>query len=306
MSWRWTRRALFQVHLWTGIVVGLYVVLISLTGSAVVFRREFGNYFMPRTVPAEGRRLTDDEIRSAAIRAYAGYEVTSVSAPRRAESPVSVTLVRGDDKKERRFNPYTGADMGDLMPRAVVAFEWVVDLHDNLLSGPTGRMVNGVGGLAIIVLALSGIVVWWRGIANWHRGLVVQRKGGWRRTTFDLHGALGFWSLAFLLMWAVTGVYFAFPEWLYAVVGVFEPETDENFGSRNGDDVIAWLVRMHFGRFGGLPVRVAWTVLGLIPAALAITGAMLWWSRVVRPLFHIAGDEPERARSRRRIADGVS
>ena len=34
----WTRRALFQIHLWTGIGVGLYMLMISITGSAIVFR----------------------------------------------------------------------------------------------------------------------------------------------------------------------------------------------------------------------------------------------------------------------------
>ena len=30
----WSRRALFQIHLWTGIGVGLYMLMISITGSA--------------------------------------------------------------------------------------------------------------------------------------------------------------------------------------------------------------------------------------------------------------------------------
>ena len=36
----WLRRALFQVHLWTGIGLGLYVLLMSVTGSALIFRRD--------------------------------------------------------------------------------------------------------------------------------------------------------------------------------------------------------------------------------------------------------------------------
>ena len=30
---RWIRRALFQVHLWTGIVLALYIVVLSATGA---------------------------------------------------------------------------------------------------------------------------------------------------------------------------------------------------------------------------------------------------------------------------------
>src|SRR5688572_18683235 len=36
----WMRRALFQVHLWAGIGVGLYVFVIGVTGSVLMFREE--------------------------------------------------------------------------------------------------------------------------------------------------------------------------------------------------------------------------------------------------------------------------
>jgi uncharacterized iron-regulated membrane protein len=36
----WLRRALFQIHLWAGLCLGLYVVVVSLSGSALVFRDE--------------------------------------------------------------------------------------------------------------------------------------------------------------------------------------------------------------------------------------------------------------------------
>ena len=59
------RRVLFQLHLWTGIGVGLYVVLISLTGSIVVFRREVytfiqAGYDRRRIRSADDRRRPDE------------------------------------------------------------------------------------------------------------------------------------------------------------------------------------------------------------------------------------------------------
>jgi len=38
----------------------------------------------------------------------------------------------------------------------------------------------------------------------------------------------------------------------------------------------------HTGNFGGWPVKVLWSVLGLVPALLFVTGALMWWTRVVR------------------------
>jgi uncharacterized iron-regulated membrane protein len=42
------------------------------------------------------------------------------------------------------------------------------------------------------------------------------------------------------------------------------------------------LIRWHFGRFGGLGVRTLWVVLGLLPAALFVTGFIVWWRRSAR------------------------
>ncbi len=36
----WARRALFQIHLWVGAGAGLYIVLMSITGSLIVWRNE--------------------------------------------------------------------------------------------------------------------------------------------------------------------------------------------------------------------------------------------------------------------------
>ena len=73
------RKILFQIHLWTGLGVGLYVVAICVTGSVLVFRNEFYNYFRPGTTVAARatERLTDEAIaEGAAKRRYPGFEVT--------------------------------------------------------------------------------------------------------------------------------------------------------------------------------------------------------------------------------------
>jgi len=79
------RRILFQVHLWTGLAVGLYVVAICLSGSVLVFRQEFYQYFRPgtRVEPREMERLTEDELKVAAKRAYPALEVSNVQLGRR-------------------------------------------------------------------------------------------------------------------------------------------------------------------------------------------------------------------------------
>ena len=278
----WLRRAIFQVHLWTGIIVGLYIVMISVTGAVVVFRRDLTLALLPRTVPITGERMTKEQITQAAQAVYPWYEVTDVSDGRRKDAPVFVSLERAGEKQERQFNPYTGQDIGDTNPAAIQWMEWLVDLHDNLLAGSTGRMVNGIGGIATLLLCMTGIVIWWRGIANWYRGFLVLPTRNWNRVNFDLHSAFGCWSLFFLLIWAVSGIYFGFPGLFQEALDAYEPPTDENYGGRSVDHLVTWLVRMHFGRFGGTGVRIFYFVVGLVPAALFMTGAIMWWNRVLR------------------------
>ena len=61
---RWLRKALFQVHLWTGLAIGLYVVVISLTGTVLIYRSELRQHFdpQPRSVVVSGARLGEEDL----------------------------------------------------------------------------------------------------------------------------------------------------------------------------------------------------------------------------------------------------
>ena len=73
----WLRRTLFQIHLWTGIGLGLYVVAISITGSAIVFRNEMYTWASQRpTVTPGEQKLGAQEFRSKVTGAYPGYTTT--------------------------------------------------------------------------------------------------------------------------------------------------------------------------------------------------------------------------------------
>src|SRR5262249_16788521 len=67
----WLRRALFQIHLWTGIGVGLYVLMISVTGSILVYRVELVRNLAPQpdaAAAAKGTPLSEAQLTEAAKR----------------------------------------------------------------------------------------------------------------------------------------------------------------------------------------------------------------------------------------------
>jgi uncharacterized iron-regulated membrane protein len=161
-----------------------------------------------------------------------------------------------------------------------------VDLHDNLLAGQTGRLLNGIGGAFFMVLIVTGAWLWWPGARNVPRGLKVGRPQASRRFIWQLHSVLGILSFALLFVWAITAIYFAFPEPFEATIDYFDEDLNDLV--RPGETVVLKLIELHFGRFGGLGVRFLYLVLGLLPAILFATGFVLWWTRVVRRRSHPA------------------
>src|SRR5579871_703773 len=221
----WLRRALFQVHLWMGIALGLYVVAISVTGSALFFRNAVMESTPGRKVVAgSGRLLTKDELVEAAKRAYPKYTVSSVWMGKEPGLEVEISLRRGEGKPRMRiFDPYTGRDLGEAVPYLLQFISWSLDLHVNLFAGSTGRLVNGVFSILLTLVCLTGAVIWWPGIKTWRRSLTINPRANWKRINWDLHSAIGFWAFAFVFMWAFTGVYLVFPHPFETFVHKFAP-----------------------------------------------------------------------------------
>jgi uncharacterized iron-regulated membrane protein len=182
-------------------------------------------------------------------------------------------LERAHKRIDRLFDPYTGSDLGNrysLMERSVT---WIANLHENLLAGRTGGLVNGIGSCLVTLLALTGAMLWWPGVRNWRRSTTVSWKANFPRLNWDLHSAIGFWCWSFVLIWGISGIYLCFP----AIS--FSPGIHLMAGS-----FLAVLAQLHFGRFNRF-TEALWTILGLAPGISAGTGALMWWNRVLRKKF---------------------
>lgn len=289
------RRMIYQVHLWIGIALGLYVLVMSVTGSAIVARRELLPLMVPQSVAVAGERLELGQLEQAVRKVHPDSRVLDISEDlrpaRRAGSgyargaidpslarPDRITLERDGVVRTRLFNPFTGEDLGDEQPWTLRLLLWTTELHADLLGGTTGRTINGYLGLAFTLLLLSGLVTW---TMRGRRHFFIRRHIDWRRQTLQLHSSFGFWPFLLLLLWAVSGLYLTFPTAFNAVLEVFFPAVD-GFSER-ADRITAWLSTAHFGRFGGLGIRWTWIILGLVPAVLFVSGLILWSISVVKP-----------------------
>jgi uncharacterized iron-regulated membrane protein len=336
----WLRRAIFQVHLWTGIAIGLYIVAVCVSGSVVVFRIELDRYFThgPRQVEVSGRRLSDEALGRIAKQNYPAYSVSQVWPGKKPTDAVEIWLNRiGTERPlQREFDPYTGRDLGDRRPVVLAVLAWLIKFHGNLGFGDTGRIVNGAGGFVVAVLCLTGLVIWWPGIGNWRRSVLPAWRGDWKRFNWELHSTVGFWMVAAVFLFAITGAYVVFTEQFERAINSVSPlrvyrleiadtpsvDTGPKLGKPRidpdtfdlidpsgnspgpkpsfGDELVRWAPRLHYGRYWGVGVKALWAILGLAPPILFCTGALMWWNRVLRP-------EALRARRKARIPkDAIS
>lgn len=74
------RKVLFQIHLWTGIAVGMYVLVIRL--RQLVYQNELYRTFLPKPMIVAGSSnpMAVAALKSAASRVYPDYDVTEIGA----------------------------------------------------------------------------------------------------------------------------------------------------------------------------------------------------------------------------------
>jgi len=220
------RRLNFQVHLWVGIILTLYMIVIGVTGSILVFRPELER--LCGLKPWQGIRVKEPLADIAAVvanlrAAYPRSHIVSVEAPGENDATF-VAVLEGRGRIKVACEPSDGKILGEF-PRRRTWLDVTQELHESLLihPGSQGRMLNGIGAASLLVLNVTGLVIWWPGIRNWKRALQVDFRRSWRRINWDLHSAAGFWTILIASFWAVSGIYFGWPRQVFQFVNSLSP-----------------------------------------------------------------------------------
>jgi uncharacterized iron-regulated membrane protein len=215
------RKLVFQIHLWTGLILFIPLVLIGVSGSLLVVHEPLEALGKPKQeiTVSGGPAKTYDEIAAAALKeAPKGARVTAFTAPETEADPAEVRVGRGARGGQVvKVDPSTleilAKEGGGGRGEGFDIFRFAHDLHGRLLiEGRGGRQLVGWMGVAMCVLGISGIVIWWPRKGQLKRALTFATKGPPYRINRDLHGSVGIWILAVFMIVSVTGVYISFPE----------------------------------------------------------------------------------------------
>jgi uncharacterized iron-regulated membrane protein len=222
-----TWAVLRRVHRWIGLALALPLILQAATGlilAADPFVSSIEGVpaaIGPLTAPSALRNVD-----ATAILAAAHTAVPSDQQPSRWRMlPDASVAIDFTAPNQRLPASQVGVDVlsNQVMwvrqnPDSV--YRWAHSLHETLLLGLQGRSIVGWIGVGLLLLALSGIPLWWPPRRRWRTGFTVTpRARGWRLQR-ELHGAAGIWMLLLLLMQSVSGIALAFPQTARAIAGL--------------------------------------------------------------------------------------
>lgn len=231
------RSVFLFLHRWTDLFAGLLLALTGLTGSLLLFGEESEKFLNPglQQVTPRQQRVSLQAILESVRQGYPNERSLAIRLPRSA-SDVYEFWMNGREGPRIYVDPYSGALLGVQWPvRTLMGFLFF--LHTDLLAGEIGETTIGIGGLLLVLLSVTGLVLWWPGMKKWGQGFVVRTRGTAPILTYDLHKTVGWFTLALLTLIAATGTAMTFyPTSQRAIAGLtgFSPHPQPTSGVKPG------------------------------------------------------------------------
>lgn len=231
------------LHRWIGLVSGLVVFIVSITGAIFVFEKELFAVFHP------GYCIVDVQPGAAPL----SLSTLTKNAQAATEHPITIIRIPSTDDKMQSYvfeslkrqpknkstglfvneeiiywdrifvDPYRGKVLGKIDVEN--SFFWIVrQIHQFLyIRRDVGSVIVGSSVLLFIITLISGLVIWWpknRKVAI--KRLKIDFRSKWKRLNYDLHQVLGFYIFAIALLIASTGLVWSFKWWEASIYWILD------------------------------------------------------------------------------------
>lgn len=267
-----------RLHLWLSLPFGIVFSIICLTGALLIFEKEITAAIAPAPATADAVRHDGAGRPDGASRSDGASRPDGAGHAHARPSRQDAQTAPAADRPATAHAPQTGtARAGHARPPQLPFFREVRKLHRWLLDAPAkkgepsvGKWVVGISTLMMVIVLISGVVVWWpRHAGQWRRRLTLRLRQGWRPAFYDSHVALGIYATAFLLLMALTGLTWSFGWYRQMAYGLFD-------GLMPADEVRRLFYSLHTGQWGGLLTKTLYFLSALIGALLPWSGYWMW------------------------------
>lgn len=220
------RKTIFWLHLITGLVAGVVILIMSVTGVLLMYQKQITAWADGGVVQVDesaGKPLAMESLL-AKVQEVEKKPPTSVAMS--SDPGKAITLSWGREKT-LFINPYTGAVVSEGSPAVRAFFQSMIDWHRWLgMSGenrPIGKAITGACNLGFLFLVVSGFYLWWPRTKKALRAVIafdVSLRG--KARDWNWHNVAGFWSAVPLFFVVLTATFFSYTwttDLLYKVTG---------------------------------------------------------------------------------------
>lgn len=221
------RKQLTWLHTWTGLTLGLVIVMLAVTGAGLALRPQLER-IVDRDllrVPTCAAPLPLDELAAVARAARPADILHSIEVTLDTQAPVAV---RFENRDYVYLDPCSGQILG--IRNQYAGFFGTLDwLHRFLfMDKPIGKLLAGWSTAAYLVLLIvGGVVLWWpQSRAALKSAIRFNGKLPGIARTLSLHKIVGLYTSLVLLGIAVTALPISFQpikNLLYSATGYVEP-----------------------------------------------------------------------------------
>jgi uncharacterized iron-regulated membrane protein len=225
------KKFFWRLHHWVGVYTGILIGVLSLTGAVAVFIPEIDALILKHHydaisstsstgIPQFGKSV------DLLTRQHPDYSSLAISLPDRPGQAAKVDLIlRPEAGGLKRYDFFidTGNDriVGQRDHQNSLA-NYLRQMHVRLYEGYWGRQLVGIGGLALAVVAITGLLIYGNFMKRqaWPN---LRRSMSMRIRMADWHKLLGISALAFNLMIALTGAWLGLQPWLMRWLDIATP-----------------------------------------------------------------------------------
>lgn len=196
------RKQLKNIHLVIGVVGVVYMLVMAVTGTVLVYKNDILSSMLPalsEPVPKLDPHQQAEALSVLETR-YFPEQIRTVRLPVEGMNAYRLYLT---EKRTFLLDAQTLQPVHDSL-RIDAILQFIFDLHHYLALGDVGKQIVGILGISAVFSILSGVYLWW----PWRRGFRLQAlraKGGKAAALRSAHATMGIMVAPLLLLVAITG-----------------------------------------------------------------------------------------------------
>lgn len=217
------RKIILQIHKILGLITGVVLFIVSITGCLWVFKDEIESFYTDYkyVTPQEQEFIISSKVKSIAEQIIPNKTIHGVVYGQPNEA-IEVVFYQAEPDffyQSVFLDPYSGKFIKKVDNDSGF-FSFVLKGHIRLwLPEAIGSRIVSYSILLFLVILFSGFFLWIpRNKKNWRQRLKFDwnSKTRWKRKNFDLHSVTGFYIASLGLVFAFTGCVMAF-NWFYFI-----------------------------------------------------------------------------------------